>query len=63
MNDTARRGPGRPRKDDGSDEDTATIKIGWRSVWTSQGVKTAEKVDLPAAEAKGYVDAGLAKNV
>ena len=62
MNDTPRRGPGRPRKD-AENDDLVTVKIGWRSVWTSQGVKTAEKVDLPADEAKGYVDAGLAKNV
>lgn len=59
MTDTPRRGPGRPRKEQ-ADDDTMTVKIGWRSVWTSQGVKTNETVTLPRDEAEEYIGKGLA---
>lgn len=59
MTDTPRRGPGRPRKEQ-ADTDSREIKIGWRSVWTSQGVKTNETVTLPNDEADQYVNQGLA---
>lgn len=61
--ETPRRGPGRPRKEPVEAGEMKTIRIGWRSVWTTRGVKTKEEVTLPAAEADEYIAKGVADGV
>lgn len=63
MDEAPRRGPGRPRKEPVAPADMKTVRIGWRAVWTSKGVKVAQEVTLPPDEADEYIAKGLADGV
>ena len=66
---TARRGPGRPRKSEAVSETPkaapsgeVTILVGWRATWSTKGrIAPETKATLPADEAARIVEKGLAR--
>ena len=67
---TARRGPGRPRKSSApspeapkpSPDGMATIVVGWRATWSTKGrIAPETTATLPSDEAARIVEKGLAR--